>query len=813
MTKAADVPWTDNQGEQGYVLKNQYHSQSYYPLWLDEAQMTFTGTLLSKNAIDESGKGTYWVQYAFPWGYVDNHPNNDVRSNFKLDWAVDAAGNHVDLDEIHFVKVFTGQNQDCGWLGETSTELDAAYDWNMLGSYDTVTICGDVYSWQGKNYNRSGDYYTMLTSKAQLDSSAMLHLTLKPIHNTDYFVTACRRFQWEGTEYTESGAYTKTLTSSCGCDSIITLNLTIVDSYEQTVNAVSCDGSYVWHTPKGDTIITESGTFTKKFASVGGCDSVVTLNLRMSTPSTNHVQVTTCGDSYTWGGQTYTKSGQYTRTFASAMGCDSVVTLHLNLVERYENTVEVLECGGEYTWEGDTYTVGGDYTKTFTSILGCDSIVTLKLVLGSPIKGQSNVTAWEYYVWEGDTIYQKDYKAPIPKVFQSHSGCDSTHTLSIKWNNKAPAITCATACGSFIWEGTEYTESGTYDNTTSTPKTRLVLTIKTPVTHEFTATACGAYWWNGIVYAASGDYQQVFRARNGCDSTVTMHLTIDQPTLIEKDITVCGSYVHGGVMYMQSGLQTAVYGCDSTVRLNITVNPIHNVAFGQMACGSYEWEGETYTISGVYTKTLTSSLGCDSIVTMDLQLLQPRIYTLYDTVCGGITWQNEHYAVSGTYSHTIAGGASNGCDSTVMLQLTVRPEHAIQLTDTVLRGAGYSRHGFNLTEAKTQKSGVHSLYLKSEHGCDSTVLLHLTVLDATDVPAVLAEQVRLHPNPSSGTLMVSGTAPFSRAEVYSTTGHLVHSCPAGYNQLTLNLHHLPAGVYTLRLCGQQGCITRRFVKM
>lgn len=380
-----------------------------------------------------------------------------------------------------------------------------------------------------------------------------------------------------------------------------------------------------------------------------------------------------------------------------------------------------------------------------------------------------------------------------------------------------------TSCGSYVWHrhigDTTITESGFYSKNYITQCgcdsiVELNLTINNPVTHEFTASACGAYWWNGIAYAATGDYQQVFRARSGCDSTVTLHLTINEPTLIDKDITACGSYQHGGVLYMQSGQQTAVYGCDSTVRLKITVNPIHQVAFGQMACGSYEWEGTEYKKSGVYTKTLTSSLGCDSLVTMDLQVLQPRYNIIYDTVCGSETvWNGLSCPSSGVYSHAMAGAAHNGCDSIAMLYLEVMPEPVVQLNDTVDYGAGYTRHGFNLSASQIEKKKTHSLYLKTAQGCDSIVYVHLEVRAATATPALLAESVSLHPNPTSGLLQIDGVLSFSSVEVYNATGHLVHSRAVGQHRITLNLHHLPAGVYTLRLSGRHATITRRFVKM
>lgn len=123
------IRWTDSDGETGYVSKNIFHSQSYYPLWVDDDSYSFTGTCLPQNAIDQSGNGTYYVLYSFGWGYVDNHPNDyEDLNSFKIDWAVDADGNPVNLPGVDFIRVYTGINQYCGWIGETSTELSKAVD-------------------------------------------------------------------------------------------------------------------------------------------------------------------------------------------------------------------------------------------------------------------------------------------------------------------------------------------------------------------------------------------------------------------------------------------------------------------------------------------------------------------------------------------------------------------------------------------------------------------------------------------------------------------------------------------------------------
>ena len=128
-TQEADIPWVDSEGEVGSIEKNMYHDQPYWPGWVDEDTLSFTGTRLPNNAVDTSGAGTYYILYSFDWGYVDNHPNEEVELNsFDIGNAVDAEGHPVSLPGADFIRVYTGVNQQCGWLGETSTELSRAMD-------------------------------------------------------------------------------------------------------------------------------------------------------------------------------------------------------------------------------------------------------------------------------------------------------------------------------------------------------------------------------------------------------------------------------------------------------------------------------------------------------------------------------------------------------------------------------------------------------------------------------------------------------------------------------------------------------------
>lgn len=126
-----DVRWTDNQGNEGYVYRNDMHtSNSYYPQWIAEDQITFYGSRLKDNAVNEPQEGMpeHWIGYCYAWGYADNHPNTAEQSKFNIDWAVDKNGIPVALDGIDFVRIYTAVNQSCGWMGESSTEIQSVKD-------------------------------------------------------------------------------------------------------------------------------------------------------------------------------------------------------------------------------------------------------------------------------------------------------------------------------------------------------------------------------------------------------------------------------------------------------------------------------------------------------------------------------------------------------------------------------------------------------------------------------------------------------------------------------------------------------------
>lgn len=122
--------WEDNKGHKGYKVMNQFHPQPYYPQWIEEEQLVFTGTCLPQNGINQ-GTDKNFVLPSFTYGYADNYPNDAAEAGIDIDWAVDKNGKPANLPGVDFIKIYTGVNQENGWLGENSTEVCGVTDLNL----------------------------------------------------------------------------------------------------------------------------------------------------------------------------------------------------------------------------------------------------------------------------------------------------------------------------------------------------------------------------------------------------------------------------------------------------------------------------------------------------------------------------------------------------------------------------------------------------------------------------------------------------------------------------------------------------------
>lgn len=138
-------------------------------------------------------------------------------------------------------------------------------------------------------------------------------------------------FSIGGNIYTESGQYADTIITGGLCDSVIMTNLTILGPVITELNEQICEGTRF--TVGGNTY-GAPGFYTNLLTSSAGCDSTVNLNLSVAPNFTVELADSICqGEQYLFAGQTLASEGIYEAVLVSAAGCDSVVTLALKVWE------------------------------------------------------------------------------------------------------------------------------------------------------------------------------------------------------------------------------------------------------------------------------------------------------------------------------------------------------------------------------------------------------------------------------------------------------------------------------------------------
>jgi len=478
--------------------------------------------------------------------------------------------------------------------------------------------------------------------------------------------------------------------------------------------------SFVWIDGNTYTSNNNTATHTIPGGSINGCDSIVTLNLTFRTIATGTDNVNHCGTSYTWidNVEYYTNNNTatWTITGGAANGCDSIVTLNLTLHPIATGTdVIVLPCGQtSFQWiDGVTYTSNNStatWTITGGAANGCDSIVTLNLTFRPIATGTDNVNrCGTSFTWiDGVTYTSNNSTATWTITGGAANGCDSIVTLNLTFTSFAYGTdVIVLPCGqtSFVWiDGNTYTSN----NSTAT-------------------------------WTITGG------AANGCDSIVTLNLTFSSfATGNDVIVLPCGqtSFVWiNGVTYTSNNSTAthtitggAANGCDSIVTLNLTFRPIATGTDAQSICGaSYTWiDGVTYTSNNstaTWTITGGAANGCDSIVTLNLTFRPIAYSTDVQSICGtSYTWINgvTYTSNNSTATHTITGGAANGCDSIVTLNLTLRPiAHG---TDVVVLPCGQTSFVWidGVTYTSNNSTATWTITGGAANGCDSIVTLNLT---------------------------------------------------------------------------------------
>ena len=328
-----------------------------------------------------------------------------------------------------------------------------------------ITSC-DALTLNGETFKESGTYIQHLTTVTGCDSTLTINLTLSPAKDSTISGVACDDTVWNNVTYTASGFYPQVLQTAEGCDSVVTLNLIIFGSKDiNYIDSIHCD-SIVWGPDRegNDTVIYDDGIYTRTFLTAVGCDSMVTMDLRLLRHDLVIAPDTQACDSFVWNEKVYFESGTYNDTLVSSRtGCDSITTMFIQIDPTIYVEIEDSVPPPFYLWptENDTIWESGDYVDTVPSfITGCDSITTLHLIMTDSIilDPQEPVRVDTFGYCPGDTMnfiynllkghptkyilifdtvaprvpdYSRDFMSVLDTTYLENHGQDSLFTVVI----------------------------------------------------------------------------------------------------------------------------------------------------------------------------------------------------------------------------------------------------------------------------------------------------------------------------------------------------------------------------------------------
>jgi len=150
----------------------------------------------------------------------------------------------------------------------------------------------------------------------------------------------------------------------------------------------------------------------------------------------------------------------------------------------------------------------------------------------------------------------------------------------------------------------------------------------------------------------------------------------------------------------------------------------------QVLTGGYFYGQANFEIdSGSFEIT---SLGATDFFIHRTNYCQDQTYTQAITSCGPYTWINgiTYYESSDSSSVTYSSGSQHGCDSTILLDLTIHNNETF--TDTVTSCGPFTwNNGITYFESTDTVSMIYSSV--TEYGCDSLVYLDLTITNLESI--------------------------------------------------------------------------------
>ena len=660
----------------------------------------------------------------------------------------------------------------------------------------TLSICeGGSITFNGVTYDEAGHYRTYLTC----DTLINVHIVVNQpvVYETHGTITDDHGFTWQyidhGTpgeqEFKVAGTYEyENPNPTTGCNDIYRLILTKDEtSYHFEESLTICEGDdFTWHGLANLSSITGTNTYTDKYETRAGKDSIYTLHLTV-TPVERTVRTIVFCDETSWNGKTYTESTVVYDTISLPTGCYRIERINLDKEATfYQKEYKELPQGTVLHWHGQNITTDGTYYDYGMTVNGCDSTyeITVKIIPATP---QTNQYAEELSTCEGDTIVWRGKDIWRSGVYvdtvyaAGTNNIDSIFSLTFTaWPAPKDTIiqhlyTCSDGAA-IRYNGQDYytdqvvvTNFKTIHNCDSIVKvflhfnTALSLSRTDTITdlqlpHTWTYQLYD-YTRRDTVLTKSGTYTHTVASEGGCTNQETLTLVVLKTYLFELDTTICetdlpllwrGQYLQhtiGQTKQYEDVLKT-VYNTDSIYRINLTIDPapkrVERIAICEnkdtIINGKSYFDPVLYPVGLVFRDTMYKDNGaneCDSIIYYEITKTPQRHITETRILHVGESFEWHEMTISDpvtkTYTLEDEIDPNTGCE--IIYQIRVIAEERITetLCSTELpytwdqTGEDYNVTGLftdTIYNAEGFITEFHSLDLTVTQPYDTTVYVH-----------------------------------------------------------------------------------------
>jgi hypothetical protein len=602
----------------------------------------------------------------------------------------------------------------------------------------------------------------------------------------------------------QAGQTSSLLTNNNGCDSLVITTTSFLPSIITTIDTSICQGEYyaVYNpalpTPVG---YNQTGIYMDTLTGSNGCDSIVISNLTVNSLDTTYLIAASCDQ---------TQVGVSQILMTNMNGCDSLVITTTSLLASDTTILLFTTC--------DT-AQAGTITQILTNINGCDStVISITQMLSTQITYLNAITCDISMV------------GVVIDTFSAFNGCDSliitTTTLS-----SLPTITVSNDMTICNGESVPLSSSGgaTYSWSPSVGLSNP--NIANPIATPTVTTT----------------YVLTIANNNGCTATDSVTITVNPTPVLSlpSNVTICNGDT---IQVVVSGIGTYSWlsapGISNTTIANPFFFPISTT---------------------IYTLTLTNSVGCsvtDSVivtvenppvitVSPDVAICESKFTTLNAT--GGVlySWSpsvglnnptipNPIASPTVTTTYNVAVSSTLGCTAygsvTVTVNDTITP-YIIQngniLTAFPTGGMGYTwfyadtfftaGNGFLVTNVGSNplsidSAGYYRVRVTDANGCtfeSETVFIDVV---ATRQPISTIQNLMIMPNPTRDYVDIRFDNIKSQSVeivLYNKTGQRIYEkvidVVVGNHSERLDLMDIPAGVYIVRIAGEDFVINRQLL--